>query len=309
MKKFLACAALFAAMFLTVSCGGSDSGNDNNEEGGNGTAEQLCHYGEYKCDGGNSYFCGYMDGSNDLTWKFSEQCANGCDSVTGKCSEGSNSNDNGNGNDNSGNDNNSSEYPAADNSYNANYGFISLNFSFDGIGNADDSDFDSDTYEYGIEQGEAYATGTYGNGSAAINPENAVTYTKQADYYSSNNLIWVGQVPVIQNGSDYVGSNPVIEMYIDANQASVGKMEVSPFEGSHVQLFVEEHNWSTHQAKCIHAFAEGQINISKLGDLVYHGALELTGALQLYSPKNYKGQDVSEAVKSSLGLDTCPVVY
>lgn len=305
MKKFLVCAAMLAAMVFTVSCGGGDGGSDNNEQGGNG-GSQICNYGQYKCDGGNSYFCGYMDSGNDLTWKFSEQCANGCDSVTGKCSEGSNNNESENNNENNGGN---GDYPAADNSYNANYGFISLNFSFNGIGNADDSDFGTDNYAYGIEQGDAYATGTYGNGSAAINPANAVTYTKQAEYHSSQNIIWVGQVPVIQNGSEYVGSNPVIEMYINANQAAVGKMEVSPFEGSNVQLFVEEHNWSTHQAKCIHAFAEGQINISKLGDLVYHGALELTGALQLYSPKNYKGYDLSGEIKSQLGLETCPVVY
>ena len=151
MKKILVCAAMLAAMVFSVSCGGG-SGNDDN--GGDGNTTQLCHYGEYKCDGGNSYFCGYMEGSDDLNWKFSEQCANGCDSVTGKCSEGSNSNENGNGNGNE-NNNGDSDYPAADNSYNANYGFISLNFAFDGIGNADDSDFESDNYEYGWEQGDA----------------------------------------------------------------------------------------------------------------------------------------------------------
>lgn len=301
MKKFLVCAAMLAAMVFSVSCGGG-SGNDDN--GGDGNTTQLCHYGEYKCDGGNSYFCGYMEGSDDLNWKFSEQCANGCDSVTGKCSEGSNSNENGNGNGNE-NNNGDSDYPAADNSYNANYGFISLNFAFDGIGNADDSDFESDNYEYGWEQGDAYATGTYGNGSAAIAPANAYTFIKQANYYSSQNLIWVGQNPVFQNGSDYVGGNPTISLYINANQASVGKMSVGLEEGSNVQLFVVEHNWSTHQDKCIHAFAEGQINISKFGDLVYHGALELTGALQLYSPKNYQGYDVS----SAFDMDICPAVY
>ena len=106
MKKFFVCAAIFAAMVFMVSCGGSDSGNDNNEQGGNG-GSQLCHYGEYKCDSGNSYFCGYMDGSNDLNWKFYEQCANSCDSVTGKCNDGGNNGGNNGGNDggnNGGND-------------------------------------------------------------------------------------------------------------------------------------------------------------------------------------------------------------
>ena len=302
MKKFLVFAAMLAAMVFTVSCGGSGGSDDNGGNSGDNSGTQLCHYGEYKCEGGHSYFCGYMDGGNELTWKFAEQCSNGCDSVTGKCSEGSNGNEGGNNNDNNGGD---SEYPAADTSYNANYGFISLNFSFDGIGNADDSDFESDNYAYGIEQGDAYATGTYGNGSAAINPANAVTYTKQANYYSSQNILWVGQVPVFQNGSDYIGGNPIIELMINTKNIKTGKINVSAEEGGDAVLYVEEHNWSTHQSTCIYAIAEGQINISKLGDLVYHGALELTGALQLYSPKNYKGKDVS----SAFDMDICPVVY
>lgn len=302
MKKFFVCAAIFAAIFLTVSCGGSDSGNDNNnvDNGNSGNTSQICRYGEYKCDGRASYFCAYMDSSDDLTWKFAEQCADGCDHVSGKCSEASNNGENG------GNNGNDSEYPAADNSYNANYGFISLNFSFDGIGNADDGDFGTDDYEYGYDYtNSAFATGTYGNGSAAINPANAEYFVKQAIYYSSQNKLWVAQNP----GIGGTGANPAIEMIINANQASVGKMEVSPFEGSNVLLFVEEFNWSTHQIKCVHAFAEGQINISKLGDLVYHGALDLTGALQLYSPKNYKGYDISAEFKSAYGMDICPVVY
>ena len=298
MKKFLVCAALLTAMFLTVSCGGSSS-DDNN--GGGESTTQLCHYGEYKCEGGNSYFCGYMDSGNDLTWKFSEQCSNGCDSVTGKCSEGSNNNENGNNNDNNGGD---SEYPAADNSYNANYGFISLNFSFNGIGNADDSGFGGDNYEYGLEQGDAYATGTYGNGSAAIAPANAYTFVKHANYYSSENLIDIQQMPVFLSDGEYVGGNPVVMLQINANQASVGNMSVG-LNDEDVALYVVEVNWSTHQIKCIHAFAEGQTNISKLGDLLYHGALQLTGALQLYSPKNYKGNDVS----SVFNFSTCPAVY
>lgn len=289
MKKIFVFAALLAAAFFVVSCGGSE--NDNNS-GGN---EQVCSYGSYRCEGTSSYFCGYSN--NELLWILAEVCNNGCNSVTGQCSNGSNNNGGG------------SDSPAADNSYNANYGFISLNFAFDGIGNADDNGFGSSSYGYGFDYtSTAFATGTYGNGSAAINPANAAYFAKQAVYYSSANSIWVAQNPVFQNGIDTVGGNPAIDLYINANQASVGKMSVG-VEGNNVQLFVVEHNWSTHQDKCIHAFAEGQINISKLGDLVYHGSLELTGALQLYSPKNYKGQDISGKVKSQLGLETCPVVY
>lgn len=285
MKKIFVFAALLAAVFFAVSCGGSE--NDNNSGG----SEQVCSYGSYRCEGTSSYFCGYSN--NELMWMYYESCSNGCDAATGQCGGGSDS-------------------PAADNSYNANYGFISLNFVFNSIGNADDSGFDSDNYEYGWEQGNAFATGTYGNGSAAIAPSNAYTFIKQANYYASENVIYISQNPVFSSDGNYVGGNPVLFMQIDANQAAVGKMEVSPFSdnsNAHARLWVAEENWNTHQLKCVYAFAEGQINISKLGDLVYHGGLEFTGALQLYSPKNYKGQDISGKVKSQLGFETCPVVH
>lgn len=296
MKKFFVCAALFIAMFFTVSCGGN--GGDDDNSGNNGS--QICNYGEYNCDGGNSYFCGYIDGGSDLIWKLAERCDNGCNSVTGQCDSG-----NGGNNDNGNNNGDNSEYPAADSSYNTNYGFISLNFAFDGIGNADDSGFDSESYEYGYEQGDAYATGTYGNGSAAIAPANAYTFVNQANYYASDNIIQITQNPVFFSDGSYVGGNPIVVMEINANQAAVGKMSVGLDDSNPVTLYVVEENWNTHQLKCIHAFAEGQINISKLGDLVYHGALELTGALQLYSPKNFHGSDVSSVFR----VDTCAAVY
>lgn len=77
MKKFFVCAALFAAMFLTVSCGGSSSG-------GGESSYRECSYGDYVCKYGDSYFCGYLDGSNDLYWQLSEHC-DYCDSWTGQC--------------------------------------------------------------------------------------------------------------------------------------------------------------------------------------------------------------------------------
>ena len=46
----------------------------------------ACEYKSYKCDGNSSYYCGYS--GNDLIWKFSEKCTNGCNSSTGKCKSG-----------------------------------------------------------------------------------------------------------------------------------------------------------------------------------------------------------------------------
>lgn len=99
MKKFLALTAIFAAMFLAVSCGGSGSSDDGGESG-----YQQCYYGDYKCEGRNSYWCGYS--GDDLLWQFFEECPNGCDYVTGQCNE-DDSYDNGN-NDNNDDNNNGS---------------------------------------------------------------------------------------------------------------------------------------------------------------------------------------------------------
>ena len=80
MKKILVCAVLFAAVFLTVSCGGGSS------DGGE-SYYQECIYGDYVCKYGDSYHCEYS--GNDLIWQFSEQC-DYCDSWTGRCDNNAN---------------------------------------------------------------------------------------------------------------------------------------------------------------------------------------------------------------------------
>ena len=82
MKKFFVYFALFIAALFVVSCGG-DSGSG----GSYGYVE--CSYGSYRCMYGDSYFCGYANGSNDLTWQPSERCSYSCDDYTGKCSSNS----------------------------------------------------------------------------------------------------------------------------------------------------------------------------------------------------------------------------
>ena len=74
MKKFLVLTAIFAAMFLVISCGGSDdkSNSSNNNP-------------KYHCEDGDSYF-----ESGDNFWELYEECENGCNRATGKCNEKSN---------------------------------------------------------------------------------------------------------------------------------------------------------------------------------------------------------------------------
>ena len=93
MKRFFVCFAVLTAMVLMVSCGGSD----NNSGGGSSTS--VCSYGEYECHGNDSYFCGHS--GDDLMWLLRENCSNGCDYYSGKCSSDSNgdSGDNGDGGD------------------------------------------------------------------------------------------------------------------------------------------------------------------------------------------------------------------
>ena len=84
MKKIFFSFTVFTAMLLMVGCGGSDGGSSS---GGYGSAG--CSYGSYKCKSGDSYWCGYADGSNDLTWQLLEHCSYSCDDYTGKCSSNS----------------------------------------------------------------------------------------------------------------------------------------------------------------------------------------------------------------------------
>ena len=96
MKKMFFSLAVFTAMFLMVGCGGNDI------ESSRGYGYSECSYGSYKCKGGDSYWCGYTNGSNDLIWQLSERCSYSCDDYTGKCTSGS-SGENGGGNSGGGN--------------------------------------------------------------------------------------------------------------------------------------------------------------------------------------------------------------
>ena len=103
MKKVLIfCFAVLAVISFMTACGGSDSNNSG--ESSSGTS--ICSYGTYECHGDDSYFCGYGNGSNDLTWLLSEYCNSGCDYVSGKCLSNSDGGNNGGSGDNGSSDNN-----------------------------------------------------------------------------------------------------------------------------------------------------------------------------------------------------------
>ncbi len=187
-----------------------------------------------------------------------------------------------------------------DTNYNSPYGSVSLNFSIDQIANASDGQ----QSQVGIAQA-AFATGTYGNGAMSVTPADAYMIQTNASYNLSSqygNSIDIQQIPVYVQGNQGVGGNPIVALSIPEEYAAVGTLNSSIYQGAQAQLFVADVNWSTSQISCIHAFGEGDINITNLGDFANHGGIALNGNITLYSPKNYNGNgDIS----AQLGVPVC----
>lgn len=78
MKKIFVAFTLSAALFLVFGCSDKD-----NEETAQFDQTEECSYNDYKCDNGNSYWCG------DYGWNLFQTCTRGCDSETGKCMKNS----------------------------------------------------------------------------------------------------------------------------------------------------------------------------------------------------------------------------
>ena len=192
-----------------------------------------------------------------------------------------------------------------DPSYNATYGSLSISFSVDQIAN--DSDANNQQSTVGITQA-AFATGTYGNGSTSVTPADAYMIQSMASYYeqSQNGQLYKGiqvqQIPVYVQGNQGVGGNPLVILDIPEDSAAVGAIKTSLYQDGQAQLYVVDVNWSTSQISCFHAFGEGTVNITNIGDIANHGALAINGNVTLYSPKNYDGNgDIS----SQLGVPVC----
>lgn len=98
MKKILVISAVFATVFLIVSCGGSTqnkseaSGNgekpDSDEQDSEADDSAECKSGQFKCADSESLYCNSFG-----SWVFDARCENGCDPATGKCKTDSNDND------------------------------------------------------------------------------------------------------------------------------------------------------------------------------------------------------------------------
>lgn len=78
MKEIFIAFALSAALFLMFGCSDEDE-----EEAAQTDHTEDCSYNDYKCDNGNSYWCGYSG------WNLFQTCTDGCDSKTGKCMKNS----------------------------------------------------------------------------------------------------------------------------------------------------------------------------------------------------------------------------
>jgi len=188
----------------------------------------------------------------------------------------------------------------ADTSYNSPYGSLSLNFSVDQVGN--------DYYDQTGIVSSAFATGTYGNGSTSVTPADAYMMRSSASYYQENSYsaVQVQQIPVYSNnGQDAAGGNPVVILEIPKKNAYVGTLKTSLYSGSQAMLYVVDVNWDSNAISCVHAFGEGYITITNIGDFTDHGPLAFNGNVTLYSPKNYEGNgDIS----GQLGIQACDPV-
>ncbi|MBO4699948.1 hypothetical protein J5690_10155, partial [bacterium] len=154
-----------------------------------------------------------------------------------------------------------------------------------------------------------FATGTYGNGSASVTPADAYMIQSMASYSvdSQGNTIGIQQVPVYVQGQQGVGGNPVTILVIDEENAAVGSLNTSLFQGAQAMLYVVDVNWGTGYLSCFHAFGEGTVNITSIGDYANHGGISLNGSVTLYSPKNY-AQGTGD-ISADLGVDVCDPVY
>lgn len=186
--------------------------------------------------------------------------------------------------------------------YKAPYGKLTFNFSVDQIASLEDQEEQQQQqkdYQQTGQQPEnpnnvgyvmsAFAEGTYGNGSASVVPSGA-TMQVQAVYYDETEAgtrytgVQVIQIPVIGNA----GGNPVILLNIPEENAGVGSLKLSTVDqDAAAGIQIAEVNWTTGQIKCVHAFAEGTINVTAIGDIADNGELVFTGEADLYNPKNY----------------------
>ena len=173
----------------------------------------------------------------------------------------------------------------ADPNYNDTYGTLELNFN-ESI-NTSGSNIENVLFN-------AFAIGPYGNGEAYVSNSNVASV---AFYYdeSGSTGVAVEQLPY------YGGSSGLwVELIIPEEFATVGEHTLSVLNEdstlSPFRIFLFDSDGFS--LSCYHAFGEGTINISEIGDIANNGSLTFTGHVTLYSPKNYHGLDISYMLNS-----------
>lgn len=186
----------------------------------------------------------------------------------------------------------------ADPNYNDTYGTLSLNFYIDRVLNSSDTQLTQSDVFMGY-----FAAGTYGNSTASVVP---VAYTIYSYAFYDQATITIQQTAISQESTIV---NPLLVLAIPEEKATVGEHAVYSVNEENFTLFTNSFSIivvdaSDNGTTCFHALGEGTINISEIGDFTDHGPLGFTGDITLYSPKNYKGYDIS----SLLDYPTCDPV-
>lgn len=161
--------------------------------------------------------------------------------------------------------------------YNTPYG--SLTFNFDNMVGSEGDPATSN---------EVFATGTYGNSTASIQSD----FADKVETLSvvQNDNIYVQQTPVYADGNY---GNPVVGFYIPVDKATPGEYTVN-YNGSDASMAVFNIDWNSRTVTCYHAFGEGRVEISEANVNDMFKVIKFSGNATLYSPKNYKWNDVSE---------------
>ena len=184
--------------------------------------------------------------------------------------------------------------PAAQTQYNSPYGSVS--FDFTGyVGAAG--------YTPGCENDFLFS-GTYGNNSTSILPEDLTStlecaYQTTDDFFSEEirgKYIFIKKQFVTESAGYYY-DNPMISFSIPVELAAKeGVHNINYSYKDNVILIISDVDWDagvvTGAGECIHAFAEGEIEITK-GFIDGEYEFSFRGDATLYNPLNYKGDNIS----------------
>ena len=184
--------------------------------------------------------------------------------------------------------------PTAQTQYNSPYGSVS--FDFTGyVGAAG--------YTPGCENDFLFS-GTYGNNSTSILPEDLTStlecaYQTSDDFFSEDirgKYIFIKK-QFITVSAGYYYDNPIISFSIPIELAAKeGVHDINYSYKDNVVLLISDVDWDAGVAKgageCIHALAEGEIEITK-GFIDGENEFSFRGEATLYNPLNYKGDNIS----------------